>query len=112
MAAPLELMELFEKSLIGTTQRCCLKQFLEVALYKTAVVRPPTSHCTNHQGKTSKICWALLEKDKLISDILLWIPKHGYTSVGQPAKIYIHEICADTGCCLEDLPRVMVDRDR
>ena len=23
----------------------------------------------------------------------------------------IHQLCADTGCCLEDLPSVMADRD-
>ena len=26
---------------------------------------------------------------------------HGNTSVGQPAKTYIHQLCADTGCCLK-----------
>ena len=31
--------------------------------------------------------------------------------VGRPARIYFHQMCADTGCSLEDLLRVMGDRD-
>ena len=27
-----------------------------------------------------------------------------HTSVGQPSKTYIHQLSADTGCRLEDLP--------
>ena len=41
-------------------------------------------------------------KDELIHDVLLWTITHGHTSFGQPAKTYIHQLCADTGCCLED----------
>ena len=50
-------------------------------------------------------CWR--RKNKLISDVLRWTPTHGHTSVSQPAKTYIHQLCADIGCCLEDLPRVI-----
>ena len=39
------------------------------------------------------------------SDYLQWTPTHGHTSVDQLAKTYIHKLCADTGCHLEDLPR-------
>ena len=28
-----------------------------------------------------------------------------------PAKTYIDQICADAGYCIEDLPRMMSDRD-
>ena len=34
------------------------------------------------------------------------------TSVGQPAKTYIPQFCADTGYCQEDLQRVMASRDK
>ena len=27
------------------------------------------------------------------------------------AKTCIHQLCADTACCLEDFPRAMIDRD-
>ena len=46
---------------------------------------------------------------KFISDILLWTPTYRHASVGQPVKTYIHQLCADTGYCLEDLSRAMVD---
>ena len=39
-------------------------------------------------------------KDECISDILLWTPWHGHTSVNQPAKTYIHQLCVDISCCL------------
>ena len=45
-------------------------------------------------------CWR--SKDELINNILLCTPTHGQTSMGLPAKNYIHQLCADTGCRLED----------
>ena len=33
------------------------------------------------------------------------------TGVGRSAKTNNHQLCADTGCLLEDMPRVMDDRD-
>ena len=30
------------------------------------------------------------------------------TNISQLAKTYIHQLCIDTGCCLEDRPRAMV----
>ena len=44
-------------------------------------------------------------------DVLFWTPNHGHTSAGRPARTYIHHLCADTRCCLEDQPRVMNDWD-
>ena len=32
--------------------------------------------------------------------------------VGQPAKTYINQLCADTGYHLEDLPKAIVNRQR
>ena len=60
---------------------------------------------TRHAGH----CWR--SKDKLISDVLLWKAAHGHVSVGRPANTYIDQLCIDTGCCVEDLPRTMSDRD-
>ena len=60
---------------------------------------------TRHAG----YCWR--SKDELISDILLWTPSHRRAKAGRPARIYIQQLCADTGCCLEDLPGAMDDRD-
>ena len=50
-------------------------------------------------------------KRKLISDVLLWTSTHEHTSVGRPAKTYIHQLCADTACSLENLPEVMGNMD-
>ena len=30
---------------------------------------------------------------------------------GRPARTYIQQLCEDTGCCAEDLPRAMNDRE-
>ena len=46
-----------------------------------------------------------------ISDILLWTPAHGRAKAGQPARTYIQQLSADTGCNLEDLPGAMDDRE-
>ena len=54
-------------------------------------------------------CWG--SKDELISDNLLWTSTHRRASVGWSARTYLHQLCADTGCSLEDLPEVMDDKD-
>ena len=50
-------------------------------------------------------------RDELISDILMWTPSPGRAKAGRPARTYILQLCADTGCNLEDLPGAMDDRD-
>ena len=60
---------------------------------------------TRHAGH----CWR--SRDELIRDVLLWIPTHGRAKAGRPARTYIHQLCEDTGCCPEDLPRAMNDRE-
>ena len=59
---------------------------------------------TRHTGH----CWR--SRDELIRDVLLWIPTHGRAKAGRPARTYIQQLCEDTGCCPEDLPRAMNDR--
>ena len=60
---------------------------------------------TRHAGH----CWR--SRDELIRDVLLWTPTHGRTKAGWPARTYIQQLCEDTGCCPEDLPRAMNDRE-
>ena len=55
------------------------------------------------------LCWR--SKNKLISNIIQWIPSHGRAEAGQPAWTYIQQVCANTGYSLENLPGVMDDRD-
>ena len=54
-------------------------------------------------------CWR--SRDELIRDVLLWTPTHGRAKAGRPAQTYIQQLCEDTGCCLEGLPRAMNDRE-
>ena len=60
---------------------------------------------TRHAGH----CWR--SSDELINDVLLWIPSHGRAKAGCPAQTYIQQLCADTGCSPEDLPKAMDDRE-
>ena len=60
---------------------------------------------TRHAGH----CWR--SRDELIRDVLLWIPTHGHAKAGRPAQTYIQQLCEDTGCYPEDLPRAMNDRE-
>ena len=60
---------------------------------------------TRHAGH----CWR--SRDELIRDVLLWTPTNGHAKAGRPARTYIQQLCEDTGCCPEDLPRVMNDRE-
>ena len=50
-------------------------------------------------------------RDELIRDVLFWTPTHGRAKAGRPARTYIQQLCEDTGCCPEDLPRAMNDRE-
>ena len=61
---------------------------------------------TRHAGH----CWR--SRDELIRDVLLWTPTHGRAKAGRPARTYIQQLCDDTGCCPEDLPEAMNDREK
>ena len=61
---------------------------------------------TRHAGH----CWR--SRDELISDLLLWTPTDGRAKAGRPARTYIQQLCEDTGCCPEDLPEAMNDREK
>ena len=60
--------------------------------------------------------WSLYSKNQLQNPKLnvfrcKWSPINGCTSIGCPARIYIHQLCVDTGWNLEDLPGMMGDRN-
>ena len=88
------------------------EQVMEAAHHKAAAVRPSTAH-----HKTMKVrrtrhaehCWR--SRDELISDVLLLTPLHGRATAGWPARTYILQLCADTGCSPKDLPEAMNDRE-
>ena len=60
---------------------------------------------TRHAGH----CWR--SRDELIRDVLLWTPTHGRVKAGRPARTYIQQLCEDTECCPEVLPRAMNDKE-
>ena len=39
-------------------------------------------------------------------------PAYGLAKARRPARIYIQQLCEDTGCSPEDLPEVMNDREK
>ena len=69
--------------------------------YLPSVTKTIEVRRTRHAGH----CWG--SRDELINDILLWTPSHGRAKEGQPARTYIQQLCANTGCSLEDLLGVM-----
>ena len=80
---------------------CYFEQILEATTHKTAAVRPLTSQLKNHPRRTRHKghCWR--SKDELISDILVWTPRHGRATVDCPARIYSHQVYANIGVVLK-----------
>ena len=60
---------------------------------------------TRHAGH----CWR--SKDEIVTDVLLWTPAYGQSKAGRPAQTFIQQLCDDTGCNPEDLPKAMNDRE-
>ena len=53
-----------------------------------------------------------LDEPDMQDTVLLWTPTHGRAKAGRPARTYIQQLCEDTGCCPEDLPEAMNDREK
>ena len=70
---------------------------------------PITKTIQVRQTRDAGYCWR--RRDELISDVLLWTPSHWGAKAGRPARTYIQQLCADTGCSPEDLPEAMDDRE-
>ena len=61
---------------------------------------------TRHAGH----CWR--SREELIIDVLLWTPTYGRAKAGWPARIYIQQLCENTGCSPEELPEAMNDGEK
>ena len=70
---------------------------------------PITKTIQARRTRNAGHCWR--SRDELIRDVLLWIPTHGRAKAGRPARTYIQQLCEDMGCCPEDLPRAMNDKE-
>ena len=71
---------------------------------------PITKTIQVRRTRHAEYCWR--SRDELISDELLWTPSHGRVKAGRPARTYIQQLCADTGCSPEDPPEAVDDRER
>ena len=60
---------------------------------------------TKHAGQCRR------SRDELIRDVLLWTPSHERAKAGRPARSYIQQLRADTGCNPDDLPEAMDDKE-
>ena len=63
------------------------------------------------EGRTRFAGHCFRRKEELVSDVLLWDPKHGTAKVGRPVKTYPELLTEDTGVQLADLPHAMDDRE-
>ena len=59
--------------------------------------------------RRTRHCWR--SRQELLSDELLWTPSHGRAKAGRPDRTYIQQLCADTGCSLDDLPEAVDNRE-
>ena len=81
--------------------------------HKAPTIRPPASHHENYPIWTNQTCRILLEKQG--RDHKWWTPMdpvYGRAKAGRPAWTYIQQLCEDTGCSSEDLPKSMNDREK
>ena len=100
------MLNVWRKNLTASTQECC-EQYWTSPGGST----PQSSSCTATYHSPRKLrrtrhagpCWR--------SDILQWTPSHIRAKIRRPARIYIQQLCADTGCSFEDLPEAMNDRE-
>ena len=90
-----------------------IEQVLAATPHKTPTVRPPASYLENYSSLTNQTCRTLLEKQgRTHKGCTLMDPTHDCPKAGRPARTYIQQLRADTGCCPEDLPEAMNDREK
>ena len=109
-------VNVWRKSLMATTQECCEQYWTSL---EGSTTQSSICTATYHPSrKLSKLdepdmrghCWR--SRDELIKDILLWTPAHGRAMAGFPAKTYIQQLRADTGCGPGDLPEATDGKER
>ena len=97
----------YTRMLRAILNKSCRQQPTKQQLY--GHLPPITKTIQVRRTKHARQCW--ISKDELISNILLWTPSDGRAKAGRPARTYIQQLCADTGCSLVYLPGAMDDRD-
>ena len=84
------------------TLSAVFEKIQEAAYHKTAAEQPLPSHLTNHSRRSRLAENYRRSQDQFISDVLLWTPTHGQTSVIRSERTYTYQLSADTGCSLEE----------
>ena len=71
---------------------------------------PPVSHTIRLRRLTfAGHCWR--SKDEIVSDLILWHPKHGRAPRGRPRKTYINQLLDDTQLQRDNIEAAMSDRE-
>ena len=105
------LTKRMEKNLDGNYTR-----MLRAILNKSWKQHPTKQHLYDHLPpitKTIKIRWTRhagycwWSRDQPISDVLQWTPSYGRAKARRPVRTYLQQLCAETGCSLENLPEAM-----
>ena len=47
----------------------------------------------------------------IVSEVLLWLPRHGRRSRGRLAKTFVDQLMEDTSCNYEELSNAMMNRE-
>ena len=67
---------------------------------------PITKTIKVRRTRLARHCWR--SRDEFDNDALLWTPSYGRAIAG---RSYVQQLCADTGCSLEDLQEAMDERE-
>ena len=68
-------------------------------------LRPITKTIQVRRTRHAGHCWR--SRDELINDVLQWTPSHGQAKAWRPARTYIQQLCANTGCNLKYFPGLL-----
>ena len=109
------LTKKLEKTLDGTYTRM-LRAVLNVSWkYHPTRARlygplPPISHTIRERRVTfAGHCWR--SKEELVSDLILWEPRHGKARRGRPRKTYINQLLEDTQLQRDNIEAAMEDQE-
>ena len=88
-----------------------IKQVLATTPHETPTIRTLAPHHKNYTSSTNQTRRTLLEKQKLISDVLLWTP-HTWMCKSGTTSTNLHTAAMWGHGMSEDLPVAMNDREK
>ena len=90
---------------------CCFWHILEATLYKTTPVRPFTAHKLSRKDEQDMLDTAVGERTSTSMTFSFWFQHMDTPVFAAKQKTYIHHLCVDTECHLDDLPKAITNRD-